>query len=222
MSQIGPATIIAAMFLSACVGASEGTRPDDMSAAAHEAAAVKWQSALRPTAEDLAQQRRAHALAVKHRVAARALVEAEASACGAIAPADRDLSPFLRVQDIRGVAPIYVDAGSPDSPAKKLLGATITFRPVEGLIAGWLQRIVDCHLARNASLGYPTEEMPSCPLVVKGATAVVKQRAGALTVDVTVASDPAAAQMIWNRAQQLGPRLPEQKKAPAPANPYAS
>jgi len=36
------------------------------------------------------------------------------------------------------------------------------------MTAEWFQRIVDCHLARNASLGFSAAEMPYCPLNVKG------------------------------------------------------
>ena len=70
------------MALTSC--ASAGTRPGDMSAAGHEAAAVattQWTSTTVATAQDLDEQRRATELAAKHRSAAKALRDAEAAAC---------------------------------------------------------------------------------------------------------------------------------------------
>jgi hypothetical protein len=82
------------------------------------------------------------------------------------------------------------------------VGAVINFRPVPGLTRERLQRIIDCHLARNASLGHPAE-IP-CPLALKGVKAVVKDTRAGLAVEIT-SRDAAVAGEIWSRSQKLGP-----------------
>ena len=93
-----------------------------------------------------------------------------------------------------------------------LRGAVIKFRPVPGLTRSSLQRIIDCHLARNASLGYPAQ-VP-CPLALKGVSDVVKDSGNALVVEVT-SPDLGVAREIVSRAERLGPR-PVQKKVETP------
>ncbi len=66
----------------------------------------------------------------------------------------------------------------------------------------WVQRVVDCHVARNASLGHIVPEMPNCPLVVKGAQARVTSTGNGFAVEIR-SSDPAGAQEILARAQRL-------------------
>jgi hypothetical protein len=39
-------------------------------------------------------------------------------------------------------------------------GAVISFRATPGLTAQWLQRVIDCHLARNAALGHTVGGLP--------------------------------------------------------------
>jgi len=63
---------------------------------------------------------------------------------------------------------------------------------------------MDCHLARNASIGYDVaaREMQHCPLTQPGATASVRRVSGGFAVDVR-SEDALAAQAIWRHAQQL-------------------
>lgn len=69
----------------------------------------------------------------------------------------------------------------------------------------WLQRLVDCHLARNAALGHDVPEMPYCPLVPRGVSARVSAVDRGFAVDVR-AEDPATAQEILRRARGLDAR----------------
>lgn len=193
----------ASSAVAACATASDGTRADDMSAEGHEAAAVHWVSAANPSSQDQAKYQKARALAARHRSAAQALVEAEARACGGVALDDRDISPFARSRDIESVSEVLQGSPQQDnsiSPARR--GASIKFRPVPGLTRERLQRIIDCHVARNASLGSPGE-IP-CPLALKGVTAVVRQDRGSLVVEVT-SPDSAVATEILTRSRRLGP-----------------
>lgn len=82
-------------------------------------------------------------------------------------------------------------------------GAVVTFRAVPGLTAEWLQRLVDCHLARNAARGHVVPEMPNCPLVPKGAAATVRSTGDGFAVSIS-SSDDATAREIRARAERLG------------------
>ena len=110
-------------------------------------------------------------MAADHRAASQALRDAEARACVGISDSDRDMSPFDHREDIASVEPL-VDTWTKVQYGKTV-GAVVTFRAVPGMTAQWLQRVVDCHLARNAALGYDVPEMPYCPLVPKEASAKV-------------------------------------------------
>jgi hypothetical protein len=46
------------------------------------------------------------------------------------------------------------------------------------MTAEWLQRLTDCHIARNAALGHVAPAMPDCPLVPMGVTARVTSTGG--------------------------------------------
>lgn len=193
--------------LSSCASASAGTRPGDMSAAAHEReaeAAVQWTSAAAASPQEQEARRRALALAAEHRGAARALRDAEATHCVGIAEADRELSPFAHTGDIEKVTQLYGPAPvSGKGPQLAVIaGATIRFRAVPGLTREWLQRTIDCHLARNAALGNGAAADAACPLVLKGVQATVRSAGGGFDVEVS-SKDAATAAEIWARAQRL-------------------
>jgi hypothetical protein len=65
-----------------------------------------------------------------------------------------------------------------------------------------LQRIVDCHLARNAALGHEAPEMPDCPLVPKGVTGKVTATSDGFAVAVA-SDDSATAAEILRRARAV-------------------
>jgi hypothetical protein len=143
-------------------------------------------------------------LAKMHRAAAQALRDAEATACGEVSEYDRDTSPFSSRQDIALVRPLTgrLAVGKGGPTIERVLGARVTFHDVPGLTVDRLQRIVDCHLARNAALGHAAPEMPDCPLVPEGVRATVERtEAGHVAVDI-VADDPKVAEEVWRRASQ--------------------
>ncbi len=165
-------------------------------------AEVCWTSVTNPTAAHLkmAAEHRQHA--ADHRAASAALRDAETRACAGVGPDDRDISPFDRTEDIASIEVLKDRSGSDKQPSERIVGATVTFRVTPGLNAEGLQRIVDCHLARNAALGHTVPEMPNCLLVPNGARAQVA--AAASGIAVTVRSDaPDAAKDIVARAERL-------------------
>lgn len=224
-TRIGAALPLALLALCACAS-TPGAQPHQMSAAQHEAAAAVaerqaaeqkapeehcsvvgnnwvagacWTDTSGTTRERAEQLRKA---AADHRAASQALRDAEARACAGLAPADRDVSPFAHRDDIAGVEPLYTGVVSGKSLYTRLRGATITFRAVPGMSAEWLQRIVDCHIARNAVLGHDAPDMSFCPLQPNGVTAQVTPTAGGFAVAV-MSDDPDAAREVLRRAQAL-------------------
>lgn len=208
--------------------ASKGTKPEDMTSAQHLAASegeeraaaeheaqydpgaaefvercgtgkVCWSSTVNPTAAHNADAEEHRALAAKHRQASQALVQAEQSACVGISDEDRDLSPFAHRADIVSVTAFNRDETHGKLQQEHLAGATVVFRAVPGMTQQWLQRVVDCHAARNAVVG---DTMPKCPLAVKGATAAVRALPDGFAVDVQ-SKDGATAKVILERAQKL-------------------
>ena len=210
--------------------ADPGTKPHDMSAAQHDAAANQemqaasghaeqhdpaatkqstdcagrgcWTSVSNPTAQHGDDAKRHRELAQKHRAASTALVDAEAHACVGLSEDDRDMSPFHHREDIESVSPLVEEVKAGKGTTKKEVGTTIVFRAVPGLTAEWLQRVVDCHLARAAAVGHDMPEMPYCPLVPKGAKAKVTSVGNGFAVNVS-ADDAATIAEIKKRAETL-------------------
>ncbi len=163
-----------------------------------------WTSLANPTDEhrSAAMEHRRHAAA--HRSASVALQKAEARVCVGLSDDDRDTSPFEQVQDIASVTPLSETVGAGKAAHQEQVGAVVVFRAVPGLTTEWLQRVVDCHLARSASLGHVMPEMPNCPLVPTGAQATVSSTTGGFAVAVR-AANRASADEILARAQRLLP-----------------
>jgi hypothetical protein len=176
---------------------------------------VCWTSVRNPTAVHLAAAEEHERRASSHRGASVALREAEARACNGIAPGDRDMSPFEHPDDIASVTALTRRESDPPSalPWERTIGVVVTFRAVEGLTAEWLQRVVDCHLARNASLGHVVPEMPNCPLVPRGVEARVSSTGEGFAVAIRSA-DQSVAREVLSRAQRL---LAADPHGPAPA-----
>lgn len=141
-------------------------------------------------------------IAAEHRAASAVLRQAEATACRDVSPEDRDMSPFAQTEDLDAVGPLYETSTVAKSPSQLLVGASILFRPVPGLTRDRLQRIVDCHLARNAALGHQDVGMPDCPLVPAGVRATVVPDGDALLVNIR-ADDPTTAAEVLARAERL-------------------
>jgi hypothetical protein len=115
------------------------------------------------------------------------------------------MSPFYHREDIASVARIERDVRRSEAKAGELAGARAVFRASPGMTAEWLQRLVDCHLARASALGHQMPEMSYCPLVVQGAKALVTSMDGGFAIDVT-ADNNTAAEEIWRRVEALAPR----------------
>jgi len=157
-----------------------------------EVSGVCWSSRANPTARHRGEARRHERAAAEHRQAAAQLEETEARECSSVAASDRDQSPFSHREDI-----VDVEA---DELGERVV---VTFAPIPNLSAEHLQRIVDCHLARNASLGHQVEDMDYCPLVLKGVYATVDDApGGGLSVTISADTEQARAE-VRARAMRL-------------------
>jgi hypothetical protein len=165
-----------------------------------------WTSVRNPTEEHRREAERHRQMAADHRAGSQVLRDAEARACVGISEMDRDMSPFERGADIASVAPLVVRTVTAREVVNRTVGVTVTFRPVPGLTAEWLQRVVNCHLARNAALGHSMPEMPRCPLVPNGVSATVSSTGDGFAVAIQ-ADDPAALEDLQRRAQALSTSL---------------
>lgn len=114
------------------------------------------------------------------------------------------MSPFAHREDIVSVVALRerVLGVGDEAPQEHVVGATVLFRATPGMTAEWLQRIVDCHLARNAALGHDVPEMSYCPLVLPGVTARARSTRGGFAIDVR-ADDRDTADEVLRRAQAL-------------------
>ena len=164
-----------------------------------------WTSVSNPTEKHRADAVSHRDLASKHRAASAALRDAEARSCRDVPAADRDMSPFDHQDDIARVENISENTG----PSVELGGATkggvrVFFAARPGMTAEWLQRVVDCHMARNAVMHYQMSEMEHCPLNIRGATAQVTSTGNGFAVSV-VSTDSAVARKIQSQARALTP-----------------
>ena len=162
--------------------------------------AVCWSDVEHPGASDRvsAEEHRRHA--AEHRAAAAALREAEASACTGIADADRDMSPFEHRADIASVTTLEREEHAGRATFRRRVGASVVFRARPGMTAAWLQRLVDCHLARNAAQGWTDLGMDDCPLAIAAVRAHVREVHAGFAIDVE-SDDSATADEIVRRAQ---------------------
>ena len=160
-----------------------------------------WTSVRNPTASHARQAAEHRRHAADHRAASANLRRAEAESCRGLASDDRDMSPFAHVEDIASVEEWRRSAGVRD-PSASVRGAIVTFRAVEGMTAEWLQRVIDCHIARNSALGHVAPEMADCPLVPKGVSARVTSTGSGFAVSIE-GEDAAAAEEILARSRRL-------------------
>lgn len=162
-----------------------------------------WTSITNPTADYLRSAEKHRIQAADHRSASAALREAESRACVGISAGNRDMSPFEHAEDIESVDPLTEHIGdTEEAAAQRMAGAIITFRAVPGMTAEWVQREMDCHVARNASLGHDVPEMPNCPLVPNGVLASVRSTGNGFAVAIRSDSDSTAREILV-RAQRL-------------------
>lgn len=162
-----------------------------------------WTSVTNPTSAHLEEAERHRKMAADHRGGSKALQDAEASACAGLDADDRDTSPFDHREDIVKSEALQATAPSvKGGSSQRVLGASVTIKAVPGLTKEYLQRLVNCHLARNASMGFAMQEMASCPLSVKGASVTVESAGPSFRVDIR-ADDSQAAVEILRRAKSL-------------------
>ena len=229
-SHLNVAALVMLSSYGACASA-EGTKPHDMSTAQHEATAAReetdskqhgsqyapgasvesercsddgacWTDKSNPTEQHQSDMLKHKQLAEQHRAAAQALRDAENRTCVGLSEEERVTSPFYHRQDIASVskAEASVSDGLGTHPA--FVGGRVVFRALPGMTAEWLQRLVDCHLARTAAVGFSMPEMSYCPLMLKGVNATVSSVGNGFAVNVT-SKDPETATEIWRRIQAL-------------------
>jgi hypothetical protein len=175
----------ASILIAGCAS-TPGAKPHDMSVARHEAVAEAHESqagdgSLAQRARNCpevgsespcwalntraAEAERHAKMAADHRAASQTLRDAEARACIGVPEGDRDVSPFAHADDITSITPLNETLISGRYAQQQAVGLIVIFRAVPGLTAEWLQRVIECHMARNAVLGHETAGMDYCPLV---------------------------------------------------------
>lgn len=130
--------------------------------------------------------------------------DAESRSCAGLAADDRGTSPFQRREDIVAVVPLRLNQfdGRGKLGPEKPVGVVVTFWAVPGMSVEWLQRIIECHLARNAALGHAVPEMPNCPLVPGGVEARVSSAGNGFAVSIS-SRNATIAREILSRAERL-------------------
>jgi hypothetical protein len=130
----------------------------------------------------------------RHRAQARNLEQVERDRCAGLAPAELDHTSFWHRSDIARVERLADGA--------TLRGARVTFRPVPGLDAPWLEHALQCHRARAAVLGWDSRYMGYDPSLLPGVTTTVGVTAGGVTVEIRT-NDPDVAAVVAGRAEAL-------------------
>jgi len=125
-----------------------------------------------------------------------------AQACDGLSTAERNMSLFVRPEDVESVKPLREQRYrvSRSSALPIVRGAIISVRQSPGLSVAALQRIADCHLAEATARQEPW--MNTCPAFVAGATASVRHEDGRFVVVIRSTDDAAAAEIL-RRAQQI-------------------
>ena len=227
MTTIRTSALLA--FVALGCGGTQGPQPHDMSVAQHEAAAehaegaaaevapeaegesascdpstVCWSARRNPTPQQVAEAAEYRKQAAAHRAAAQSLRDAETSACAGLSEADRDASPFAFPGDIAWVKENEKELRQQKVFLFRTTGARAFFRAAPGLTAEWLQRVVDCHLARAAAVGHDMPEMSYCPLVLRDVAARVSSAGNGFVIEVqTTGLDPKIAEEIVRRMNAL-------------------
>ena len=163
-----------------------------------------WTSVANPTERHLTEGKEHAYLALQHRAASQELREAEARACKNVPDGDRDISPFYHREDIVSAGPFKE---SLPYGGGSVIGAEVVFASLPGMTAEWLQRVVDCHLARNAVFPDAETTMSYCPIAVPHVKAQVRSVGSGFAVDIT-ATDDKSVKEILSRAGALTGKTP--------------
>jgi hypothetical protein len=161
-----------------------------------------WTSTVNPTEQHKTDATEHKQVAEQHRGAAQALRDVENTSCSGLDEEDRATSPFYHREDISQVGKADVSVSEGYGAHEAFAGGRAVFRAVPGMTAEWLQRLVNCHLARAAAVGFAMPEMSYCPLMLKGVTATTSSVGDGFAITVT-STDPATATEIWRRIQAL-------------------
>jgi hypothetical protein len=163
-----------------------------------EANVLCWSSEVNPTEEYLKKAQHYRALAAKQRAESEQLRKAEAKACAGVSELDRAQSPFFHPEEVATVTPLRVK----DGPVE-LVGAVIAFQAAREMTEPRLERIVSCHLARNACLDSGRKDVANCPLVLENVwTSVTITRSGLFAISLR-SPDPEVAREILRRSEAL-------------------
>lgn len=165
---------------------------------------VCWTAVVNPTDEHLRQAEAMAKLAAEHRAASSTLRAAEDAACAGLAAEDRDISPFAYTADVASVDALTVTRSGGKATLVDTVGAVVTVRAVPGLTEEWLQRVVDCHVARAAAMGHSTTAMPDCPLVPEGVSAKVSSTGSGFAVEIRTPDSEAAADVLARARRLVG------------------
>lgn len=127
---------------------------------------------------------------------------AEPAACQGLADRDREVVARLPRDIVEGVEPIFSQPLVLEPPVASvspasLRGATVAVRPVPGLSAERLQRIVECGLAKNGQTDWPA--------VTAGTVATVRSGGDRFLVDLVAAREKDA-QGVLEAARRLLPK----------------
>lgn len=158
-----------------------------------------WTSVRSPSERHLSDARWHIEQASQHRAASQALRAAEGSACQNVPEGERDISPFYHREDIVSARPFAEGMGL---GGQRTVGAEVVFAALPAMTAEWLQRVVDCHLARNAVIADVQKTMTYCPLAVPHVKATVRSLGSSFAVDIT-SSDETSVKEIVTRANAL-------------------
>lgn len=184
--------VIAFVILSSAC-ATPGTRPHDMSVSGHTEAANAAERAGSPQG------------AAEHRAAAAALRAAEADACDGLTTADRENSPLLVSGAVLQTTPLYTSTSSKSLPRMQV-GGSVVLRAERGVTREWLQRTVNCHIARNALGEGEAAAMRDCPLAVRHVSAAVRPVDAGFEVAISANDQsPDTAKEVWRRVSHLSP-----------------
>ena len=115
------------------------------------------------------------------------LADEEARACGGISDGDLKNAPFARPEEITSVQPLLVEAYPRDDnpPTYELGGALVTLRASPGLTSEWLQRLVNCDLARGGALADSVPELSNSPLAFRGASVYVHSTGDGFAIEIS-------------------------------------
>ena len=167
-----------------------------------------WSSQSNPTEERLREAERHRRMAEDHRAASQALRRAESEACVGLRDSDRDMSPFAHREDIASVVPLNERVTGARQSSERHTGVVVTFRALPGMTAEWLQRVINCHLARNAALGHDVPEMEYCPLVANDVTARVASTGAGFAVTIRTENEASLREVDRRAALLTAPATP--------------